>query len=86
MTQVIDLAWVSTTRPAEWPEAVSIAELAVFIDVDPKALPTVASSIDNAIRSEYAYEVVYDDRNELDWKSGFIVFRDGSTLEFKVNK
>lgn len=72
MTQVIDLAWVSTTRPAEWPEAVSIAEIAVF---------TPCESVDDvatAVGAEFAWEMESAE-------PGLIRFKDGSSLEWKVN-
>lgn len=71
MTQVVDLAWVSTTRPAEYPDVVGIAELAVFTPCKD------ADNIATAVGTEWAWEMA-------SVKPGLIRFKDGSSLEWKA--
>ena len=75
------LFWnIKTKRPADNPDAVSIAELAQFVEVDPTQMYALQRAYD-VIRSEYSYEIREGNCDYyVDFDGFCAVFGDGSTL------
>lgn len=74
---------VTTSRPLNALDKVSIAELAQYTDFDPCAGITTMSSADQALRSEWKWEIKDTDLNFLDFKALQIWFKDGSSISLK---
>ena len=77
---------VTTTRPLNALNVVSIAELAQFTDFPAGGVFPVADA-DITIRNEWRFEV--DDGHGLErltFKDACVVFKDGSSLTFSVKK
>ena len=78
---------VTTTRPLNALDKVSIAELAQFMPFDPSSSVTpVAAAFDELVK-EYKWERDAEHGLEyLDWKDARMVFKDNSTLTYKVKR
>jgi hypothetical protein len=82
--KIADAFKVTTTRPLDALNVVSIAELAQFTEFEVNDKFPVAYA-DEAIRTEWRPELDYmHDMNHLDFKDARVVFVDGSTLSFRV--
>ena len=78
---------VTTTRPLNALDKVGIAELAQFLPFDPSSSVTpVAAAFDELVK-EYKWERDAEHGLEyLDWKDARMVFKDNSTLTYKVKR
>lgn len=78
---------VTTTRPLNALDKVGIAELAQFLPFDPSSNVTpVAAAFDELVK-EYKWERDAEHGLEyLDWKDARMVFKDNSTLTYKVKR
>ena len=76
---------VTTVRPLNALDKVGIAELAQFLTFEPSSSVTpVAAAFDELVK-EYKLERDAEHGLEyLDWKHARMVFKDGSTLSYKV--
>lgn len=74
---------VTTTRPLDALDKVGIAELAQFTNVDLSGKYKVADAF-NTIQDEWSFEVLPSDLEFLDLHGARVLFKDGSSLTFKV--
>jgi len=74
---------ITTTRPLNALDKVGIAELAQFTDVDVSGKYKVADAF-NKLYAEWSFEVLDSDLEFLDLHGARILFKDGSSLTFKV--
>lgn len=82
--KIADAFKVTTTRPLNALDVVGIAELAQFTEFPVGGVFPVADA-DITIRNEWRWEV--DDGHgleQLTFKDARVVFKDGSTLSFRV--
>lgn len=86
MKTIAEVFDVTIGRPVEYPDTVSIAELAQFTRFDKKSFPTLASAADAAIRESMAWEVFHNGDNYVDWREARIGFKDGSFILFRERK
>jgi hypothetical protein len=71
---------ITTTRPLNALNQVSIAELAQFTEFEPAGFITAAQAADTALRSEWRFEYEPSDLEYLDFDGLCIFFKDGSSL------
>lgn len=78
---------VTTTRPLNALDKVGVAELAQFLPFDPSSSVTpVAAAFDELVK-EYKWERDAAHGLEyLNWKDARMVFKDNSTLTYKVKR
>lgn len=78
---------ITTTRPLTALDKVGIAELAQFLPFDPSSnVTSVAAAFDELVK-EYKWERDAEHGLEyLDWNHARMVFKDGSTLSYKVKR